>query len=530
MSFAARRELLGQVAGRYHEAGGVQKARLLDEFVACTGYARKYAIRVLGQPPAPLVTRIVRPRAPRYGVEVHDALRVAWLAANRVCAKRLVPFLPDLIASLERHGHLSLSAEVRAQVLRISPATVDRLLRPLRQQNAARGLSTTKAGALLKHQVPVRTFAEWDDVRPGFMEVDLVAHCGGNAAGAFLATLVLTDVATGWTECVALVQRGQDAVTHGLEQARRLLPMALLGMDTDNGSEFINHAVIGYCARETITFTRSRAYTKNDQCFVEQKNGSIVRQVVGYDRFEGERAYRQLAELYRAVRLYVNGFQPSMKLRAKHRTGSHVRRTHDRAQTPLQRLLASDVVPAEGAARLTSIFAALDPVLLLRQMELLQEALWRHAVLPTAAPGAAPGGPAAHFNPQACGLGPAAEAARTEGFAALTAVPGAKRAYRRKTKRTGPRTYRTREDPFASVWEEVCAWLRAAPERTARSVFDELQRQYPDRYTTGQLRTLQRHVQRWRAQMLLVFEDSWLESDVLTGPQLVGALHATPAS
>jgi hypothetical protein len=280
MSFRARRELLGQVAGRYHEACGAQKARMLDEFVACTGYARKYAIRLLGQPCAPLATRIVRPRAPRYGAEVHEALRAAWLAANRVCAKRLVPFLPDLIASLERHGHLSLSTDVRTQVLSVSPATVDRLLRPLRQQNPARGLSTTKAGSLLKHQVPVRTFAAWDDVRPGFMEVDLVAHCGGNAAGAFLATLVATDVATGWTECVALLHRGQDAVTHGLDQARRLLPMPLLGMDTDNGSEFINHAVIAYCAREAITFTRSRAYTKNDQCFVEQKNGSIVRQVV----------------------------------------------------------------------------------------------------------------------------------------------------------------------------------------------------------------------------------------------------------
>jgi len=530
MSFQARRELLGQVAGRYREICGVPKARMLEEFVASTGYARKYAIRLLGQPGVPLVTSITRPRAPHYGAEVQEAVRLAWLTANRVCAKRLVPFLPDLITSLERHGHLCLSDVVRAQVLSINPATVDRLLRPVRHPGHARGLSTTKAGSLLKHQVPVRTFAEWDDVRPGFMEADLVAHCGGDTSGAFLYTLVLTDVATGWTECVALLHRSQDAVTHGLDQVRRLLPMPLLGIDTDNGSEFINQHVIAYCARETITFTRSRAYTKNDQCFVEQKNGSIVRQVVGYDRFAGERASRQLAELYRAVRLYVNGFQPSMKLRAKHRTGSHVRRTYDRAQTPLQRLLASGVVAAEGAERLTSIFAALDPVLLLRQMEMLQDALWRHAVLPTSALAAAPGGPAAHFSPQACGLGPAAEAARTDGFAALTAPAGTKRAYRRSAKNTGPRAYRTREDPFASVWEEVCAWLSAAPERTARAVFDELQHRDPDRYTGGQLRTLQRHVQRWRAEMLLVFEESWLDSDGLTNPRLAGALHATPAS
>ncbi|MHB8426057.1 MAG: integrase catalytic domain-containing protein [Gammaproteobacteria bacterium] len=461
---------------------------------------------------------------------MQEALRLAWLAANRVCAKRLVPFLPDLVASLERHGHLSLSDAVRAQVLSVSPATVDRLFRSLRQRDPSHGLSATKAGSLLKHQVPIRTFAEWDDVRPGFIEADLVAHCGGNASGSFLYTLVLTDVATGWTECVALLHRSQDAVTHGLDQVRRLLPMPLIGMDTDNGGEFINHQVIAYCEREKITFTRSRAYTKNDQCFVEQKNGSIVRQLVGYDRFEGERAYRQLAELYRAVRLYVNGFQPSMKLRTKHRTGTHVRRTYDLAQTPLQRLLASGVVPAAGADRLATIFAALDPVLLLRQMETLQDALWRHAVFPTAALAAPPGGPAAHFNPQTCGLGPAADAERTEGFAALTAAAGTKRAYRRSAKITGPRTYRTREDPFAAVWDEVCAWLTAAPERTARSVFDDLQQRYPDRYPDGQLRTLQRHVQLWRAQMILEFDDSWLDNDLLTGPRLVGALRARPAS
>ena len=530
MSFQARRELLGRVGVRYRAASGAHKAHMLDEFVASTGYARKYAIRLLGQPGVPLVRSITRPRAPHYGAEVQEAVRLAGLAANHVCAKRLVPFLPDLIASLERHGHLSLSENVRAQVLSVSPATVERLLRPVRRHDQARGLSTTKAGSLLKHQVPVRTFAEWDDVRPGFVEADLVAHCGGNASGAFLYTLVLTDVATGWTECVALLHRSQDAVTHGLDQVRRLLPMPLLGMDTDNGSEFINQHVMTYCARDKITFTRSRAYTKNDQCFVEQKNGSIVRQLVGYDRFEGERAYRQLAELYRAVRLYVNGFQPSMKLRTKQRTGSHVRRTYDRAQTPLQRLLASGVVAVGGAERLTRIFAALDPVLLLRQMEMLQDALWRHAVFPTAALAAAPGGPAAHFSPQACGLGPEADAARAEGFAALTAPAGMKRAYRRSAKNTGPRAYRTREDPFASVRADVCAWLTAAPERTARSVFDDLQQQYPDRYPAGQLRTLQRHVQQWRAQMLLAFEDSWLDHDVLTSPRLVGALHAQPAS
>src|SRR4030095_12619720 len=218
--------------------------------------------------------------------------------ANGICAKRLVPFLPELVPTLERHGHLVVTDEVRAQLLELSPATVDRLLRPLRQPH---GLSTTKPGRLLKHQIPVRMFTEWTDVQPGFLAGDLVAHCGGTTDGAFLYTLCLTDVATGWTECLALLHRIPSEVVQAVRQVRRLLPFPLLGFDSDNGHEFINFELVAYCEQEHITFTRGRVANKNDQCFIEQKNGSIVRQLVGYDRFEGQRAYRQLAELYRAV-------------------------------------------------------------------------------------------------------------------------------------------------------------------------------------------------------------------------------------
>jgi len=302
MSFQAKRELQVQVAGRYRDATGRQKSHIRDEFVAVTGYARKYAIRLLTQPELPPVKPLTRPRPRRYGPEVQAALEIAWAAANQVCAKRLVPFLPDLVASLERHGHLTLGAEARAQLLRISPATADRLLHARRRQDLPRGISTTRAGSLLKHQVPVRTFTDWNDARPGFLEADLVAHCGTRAEGSYLYSLVLTDVATGWTECLALLHRSQEAVLQGLDVARRLLPFPLLGLDTDNGSEFLNQELVAYCEREQITFTRGRAYKKKDQCYVEQKNGSIVRALVGYDRFEGEQAYRQLSELYRAVR------------------------------------------------------------------------------------------------------------------------------------------------------------------------------------------------------------------------------------
>jgi hypothetical protein len=213
------------------------------------------------------------------------------------------------------------------------------------------------------------------------MEADLVAHCGYRAEVAFLHTLVLTDVATGWTECLPLLYRTQESVVHALEGMRQLLPFPLPGLDTDNGSEFLNAELFAYCERSQITFTRVRPYKKNDQCFVEQKNGSVVRQLVGYDRFEGGTAYRQLNELYRAVRLYVNFFQPSMKLRAKRREGARVHRRYDEAQTPFQRLTRAGVLEQRVQEPLQAIYVALDPVQLLRQLRALQDALWRHAIL-----------------------------------------------------------------------------------------------------------------------------------------------------
>jgi hypothetical protein len=263
MSFRAKRELLLQTAPRYQEASATQKIGILNEFVAATGYARKYAIRVLNHPGTPRL-EIERPRAPRYGSEVQAALHVVWTAANRVCAKRLVPFLPILVDALERHGHLQLTSEIRSQLLALSPATADRLLRPYRA--TLRGLSTTRAGTLLKRQIPVRTFANWNDTRPGFLEADLVAHCGTDAEGAYVFTLTLTDVATGWTECLPLLHRDQDSVLQALDRARQLLPFPILGLDTDNGGEFINAGLLAYCEREHITFTRGRSHRSNDQC------------------------------------------------------------------------------------------------------------------------------------------------------------------------------------------------------------------------------------------------------------------------
>ena len=377
LRYRAKRELLQQVAPRYREAPTGHKTVILDEFVAATGYARKYAIRLLSQPLSSSVT-IQRRRDPRYGANVQHVLHVAWLAANQICAKRLVPFLPTLLDSLERHGHLHLTAAEREHVLSVSPATADRLLQPYRKQGR-QGISTTRTGTLLKKQIPIRTFQQWNEAQPGFMEADLVAHCGTHADGAFLYTLTLTDIATGWTECLPLLSRGQATVIAALKRAQQLLPFPLRGLDTDNGAEFINTELMPFCEREHITFTRGRPHHSNDQCYVEQKNGHIVRQVIGYERFTGELAYRQMTELYRALRLYVNCFQPSMKLETKRREGGKVQRKYASAQTPMQRVLQADVLAPLHQQSLQEMTAALDPVRLLQYLEHLQKALWRHA-------------------------------------------------------------------------------------------------------------------------------------------------------
>jgi len=259
---------------QYREASSVKKkSQLLDAFTATTGYNRKYAMWLLNhakevQPPPE------RQHPRHYGPEVQHALFLVWNAANRICAKRLIPFLPTLLEALERHEHLHLTEKCRSQLLSMSAATADRLLHSQRERGQ-RGLSTTRAGTLLKQQIPIRTFAEWNETRPGFLEADLVAHCGVDIEGGYLYTLTLTDVATGWTECLPLLYRSQETVLAALQRTRALFPFPILGIDTDNGGEFINETVIAYCEQEQITFTRGRPSLKNDQCFVEVRRFGV---------------------------------------------------------------------------------------------------------------------------------------------------------------------------------------------------------------------------------------------------------------
>lgn len=379
MSTTSKRELLTAVSPRYVTAAGAEKQRILDEFVATTGYHRKYALTLLNHPPRSRARPITRPREKRYSPAVQRALVPLWEIADRICSKRLVPGLPGLLDALERHGELTLDAPTRALLLSLSPATADRLLAPTRRATLPRGRTTTKPGSLLKHQIPLRTFADWDDARPGFLEIDLVGHGGESASGEYLHSLVLTDVRTQWTECVALPNRGEQAVSAAIAHARTLLPMPVLGLDSDNGGEFINHHLYRYCERERITFTRCRPYKKNDQCHIEQKNYSIVRQTIGYDRYEGEAACTALVTVYTALRRYTNYFQPSVQLVSKRREGGKMMKRYDVAQTPYQRMLVAPEVKESVKERLRTEYLTLNPAALRREIETAQDALWRLA-------------------------------------------------------------------------------------------------------------------------------------------------------
>ena len=362
MTKQGKRELLQSVRPRYLKANKPGKARILDEFTAATGYHRKYAIRLLRHGPKPKGLAL-RGRPKVYRGEVVTALEHIWEICGRICSKRLHPFLPEIVAVLERQGELILAPQIKDQLLQMSRATIDRCLKPARFPQR-HGLATTKPGSLLRSAIPVRTFAEWDDARPGFVEVDLVAHCGDTTQGQYLCTLTVTDITTGWTECLALPHKTQAAVSNAMLELRQRLPFPLLGIDSDNGSEFINDTLHRYCLGEQITFTRCRPYHKNDQAHVEQKNWSVVRKLVGYDRFETEEELQLLGELYSVWRLYVNFFQPVLKLVEKHRDGSKVSKRYDQAATPYRRVLASAEVSLEDKAALISVYLTLNPVAL----------------------------------------------------------------------------------------------------------------------------------------------------------------------
>jgi len=372
LTMRQRQAVTRRLAQEYQKAHKKRKGQILDTLVQLTGYQRSYAARVLRQalhprPPRPGKRR----RSVIYDREVFRALAQIWVICDGICGKRLAPYLPEIIPVLERCGELSLTSEVRQKLLQISAATIDRLLAPVRQRYQLRPRTTTKPGTLLKHQIPIRTFSDWDEARPGFVEVDLVSHDGGIPGPDVIQTLDLTDVASGWTETQAVQNKAQVWVFAALQQIQARLPFKLLGLDSDNGSEFINDQLRRFCQEQKITFTRSRPYRKNDSCFVEQKNYSVVRRAVGYARYDRSEELQVLNELYSYLRLYTNYFQPVMKLVEKKRVGSRVQKRYDRAKTPYQRLRESPQLEEAAKRRLEAEYAQLNPAELQRQLERL---------------------------------------------------------------------------------------------------------------------------------------------------------------
>src|SRR6476619_890481 len=378
-------------AQRYRQGNKKVKQQILDELCETTGYCRGYARYVLRNHGRQVwlggkrtMVGDVCKRQQRLKPRVYDEpvlaeLRKLWELLNYVCGKRLVAIMPELIAKLEQFGELRLAVSTKEKLLRISAATVDRLLQPERRKHQLRGRSHTKPGTLLKHQIPIRTFAEWDEQRPGFAEIDLVAHDGGLALGDFCQTLDLTDICTGWTETEAVPNKAQVWVFEAIQTIRARLPFPLLGLDSDNGSEFVNKELLRYCQKERLTFTRARPYRKNDNCYLEKKNYSVVRQTVGYKRFETAAELMVLKQLYVTLRLYTNFFQPTMKLKSKERFGSRVPKTYYAPQTPYQRVLACLEVKAADKKELKRQYQTLNPAALKRELDKYRKELFRLA-------------------------------------------------------------------------------------------------------------------------------------------------------
>jgi len=422
LTMHVRHALVRELSSRFQLSGKKERSAILNDFVQLTGYTRCYAAFVLRTCGSKQVRmrngkRMVfipgyarrpgakRHRRGRYRTRAFlEALRKFWALSDGLCGKLLVAFLKEIVPLLERQQRLEISDPlVREQLVTASAATIDRLLAKTKRESQLKGRSYTRPGSLLKHHIPVRTFADWSDVRPGLCEADLVAHDGGSAYGDFAQTLTLTDVATCWTETEPAKNKARVHVFAAIKAARSRLPFLLLGLDCDNGGEFINAQIMEYCQAEHITFTRSRAYHKNDNCYVEQKNNSIVRRAVGYYRYNQPRQLQLLAMLYQVLRLYNNFFVPVMKLKEKIRDGSKLTRRYDEPQTPYRRVLAHPQIPQEVKDALTRQYESLNLIEIRRLLTRLQQALFRSAIEAGPPPQPPKDFPAPHHPWRKCG-------------------------------------------------------------------------------------------------------------------------------
>ncbi len=416
-----------------------------------------------------------------------------WEASDRLCGKRLRPLIPILLEAMERHGHLDLAPDMKTKLTTMSAATIDRALLDVKAAGRVpkrRGV----AGTALRRSVPIRTFDDWGDPAPGHIEADLVSHSGPVAKGSFAWTFTLTDIATEWTECAPLLVREQTLLVAVLDELRKSMPFELLGFDTDNDSVFINETVRDYCASSGIAFTRCRPYRKNDQAWVEQKNGSVMRRLVGYRRFEGLDAAVALADLYAAARLFVNFFQPSFKLAEKHRDGARVHKRYHAPATPYQRLFDDPRTHDATRAHLRQVFAGLDPVRLLRDIRAAQQRLVALADAPS---------------PSLVSEQPAPPSLETF-LSSLRTVWQSGDARPTASDKPRQKRGRRRPDPLIEVTGQLKRWFEEEPWRTGRDLLEKLQAERPGDYPDGLLRTVQRRLKIWRSEQAraLVFTRS----------------------
>ncbi len=359
MTAMGQREYLRAIYDRYRRSSAEVKGKILDEFCRVCDCHRKHAIRLLNGPRPEAHPRPRRPRGPSYGRAVIQALVVLWEAAGYPWSVRLKAMLPLWLPWLRTR--LTLTPKLERQLQAISPRQIDRRLQSRKRVLRRRLYGRTKPGTLLKHHIPIKT-DHWDVTTPGFTEIDLVSHSGDCAEGEFAHSFNLTDIHTTWTETRAVLGKGESGILAGLEEMRQALPFTLRGIDSDNGSEFLNHHVVRYCRAGQIQFTRGRPYKKDDNAHIEQKNWTHVRKLIGWDRYDSPAAVGLLNDLYRhELRRMMNLFQPSVKLRRKERVGSRLKRIYDRPQTPLDRLRACRGADRTKVNELLRLRATTDP-------------------------------------------------------------------------------------------------------------------------------------------------------------------------
>ena len=399
LTMREKKALTAEIQDRYGKAAKKARSKILDEFTATTEYNRNYAARILRLKAGKVIgyartggrkikyvigkkkkKKRIRPRI--YDYDVFLALRRIWTVFDFICGKRLAPFMAEAVKKLEAHREIDLEDDVREKLLKISASTIDRLLKKEKDSyRIGKGRSGTKPGSLLKKSIPIRTFSDWDDAKPGFVEGDLVGHDGGNSSGDFAQSLNFTDIATCWDETAASKNKAQANVFRAIKIVSARFPFKIAGIDSDNGSEFINAHMLTYCIKNKITFTRSREHKKNDSCYVEQKNYSVVRRNVGYLRYDTEEELEILNELYLYLGRYNNFFIPVTKLTSKTRVGSKVTKKYDKARTPYRRVLESEHIDDKIKKSLEREYDSLNPAELKRKITRLQDKLLKLNVL-----------------------------------------------------------------------------------------------------------------------------------------------------